>query len=61
MAKQSKKKKRPTDLNLLAASIVDEATNNQPTIQKNGKNLHVVALGCLGGKKGGRARVKKLT
>ncbi len=61
MAKQSKKKKRPTDLNLLAASIVEEATNDQPTINTSGKNPNAVALGRLGGLKGGKARAKKLT
>jgi len=61
MAKQSKKKKRPADLNLLAASIVETATNDQPTINNSGKNPNAVALGRLGGLKGGKARAKKLT
>ena len=61
MAKQSKKKKRPTDLNLLATSIVEDATNDQPTIDTSGKNPNAVALGRLGGLKGGPARAKKLT
>jgi hypothetical protein len=64
--KTTKKKKRPTDLNLLAASIVEDATNDQPiidtsAIEDNGKNPHAVALGRLGGMKGGKARAKKLT
>ena len=61
MAKQSKKKKRPTDLNLLAASIVEDAINDNPTIEEPTKNPHAVALGRLGGLKGGKARAKKLT
>lgn len=61
MVKKSKKKKRPADLNLLAASIVDTATNDQPTVDTSGKNPNAVALGRLGGLKGGRARAKKLT
>jgi hypothetical protein len=61
MVKKSKKKKRPTDLNLLAASIVDAATNDQPVVDANGKNPNAVALGRLGGLKGGKARAKKLT
>lgn len=66
MAKQNKKKKRPTDLNLLATSIVEEATNENPTIddattQLPIKNPHAVALGRLGGLKGGPARAKKLS
>lgn len=48
-------RKKPRDLNELAASIVEEATS------ESGKNPHAVALGRLGGKKGGPARAKKLT
>ena len=53
------KKKRPTDLNQLAASIVAEATG-QPE-PKPEKNPAAVALGKLGGLKGGKARAQKLT
>ena len=56
-----KKKKHPADINKLAASIVDLATNDQPEEEKSEKNPHAVALGRLGGKKGGRARAAKLT
>ena len=55
MPKRSSKKRQPQDVNLLAASIVEEATS------ESGKNPHAVALGRLGGKKGGPARAKKLT
>jgi len=41
----------------LAAAIVAEATADVT----EGKNPHAVALGRLGGKKGGPARAKKLT
>ncbi len=61
MAKQSKKKKRPTDLNLLATSIVEDATNDNPIDEPTTKNPAAVALGRLGGLKGGPARAKKLT
>jgi hypothetical protein len=61
MVKKSKKKKRSADLNLLAASIVEEATNDQPIVDTSGKNPNAVALGRLGGLKGGKARAKKLT
>jgi hypothetical protein len=54
MPKRSSKK-QPQDVNLLATSIVEEATS------ESGKNPHAVALGRLGGKKGGPARAKKLT
>lgn len=52
------RKKRPCDLNLLAASIVDEAAGQEERGQKveAGENPHSVALGRLGGKKGGKVR-----
>lgn len=60
---QKKPTKRPRDLNKLAASIVQDATN--PTVETSnsdsGKNPHAVALGRLGGKKGGKARAEKLS
>ena len=58
-------RKRPRDLNQLAASIVDDATSEE--VQRgaqqdsNGKNPHAAALGRLGGLKGGSARAKSLT
>jgi len=60
----TKKKKQPRDLNKLAASILEEATKDQPTEQEsteNGKNPAAVALGRLGGLKGGPARAKALS
>ena len=47
-------------VNVLAASIVDEATEEQG-IDLQGKNPAAVALGRLGGLKGGKARAEKLT
>lgn len=44
-------------MNVLAATIVSEATADA----SEGKNPHAVALGRLGGKKGGPARAKRLT
>ena len=58
MPKRSSKKK-PTDLNQLAASIVGDATDEGDDQPK--KNPAAVALGRLGGKKGGKARAAKLT
>ena len=49
--------RNPSDPNQLAASIVQEATSEQP----RGKNPAAVALGALGGKKGGPARAAKLS
>lgn len=49
-------KPRPRDLNKLAASIVAEATGEAQPIEQSNKNPAAVALGRLGGQKGGRAR-----
>jgi hypothetical protein len=57
----SKKPKRPRDLGLLAKKIVDFATEGEPAEVPSDKNPHAVALGRLGGAKGGRARAEKLT
>lgn len=48
-------KKRPTDPNRLAKQIIDEAVANAE------KNPAAVALGRLGGLKGGKARAKSLS
>jgi hypothetical protein len=66
MPKRSSKKSKPADLNQLARAIVDEATDEstrkeEPTHNSlQPKNPSAVALGKLGGKKGGPARAKKL-
>ena len=52
---------KPRDLNKLAAAITAEATGEAPEEPPSDKNPHAVALGRLGGQKGGRARAKKLT
>lgn len=53
------------DLNQLAKSIVDQATDEEAKEQEQAeqpeKNPAAVALGRLGGKKGGKARAEKLT
>lgn len=50
------------DLNQLAKSIVDLVTDDQPNQhEQSEKNPAAVALGRLGGLKGGAARAKKLT
>jgi hypothetical protein len=57
------KKKRPTDINQRAKSIVDIATGEtkDPLLNSDGKNPAAVALGKLGGKKGGKARAESLS
>jgi len=56
------KKKRPLDINQLAASIVADATaESSPKEPPKEKNPAAVALGRLGGLKGGKARAEKLS
>lgn len=57
----SKKPRRARDLNLLAKKIMEIATEGEPAEKPSDKNPHAVALGRLGGKKGGKARAEKLT
>ena len=62
-------KRRPSDINELARAIVDLATADdkpdeaepEPTPPEREKNPAAVALGRLGGKKGGKARAASLT
>lgn len=54
-------KKRPRDLNQLAAKIAEIATEGEKPEPDSGKNPAAVALGRLGGKKGGAARAATLT
>jgi len=56
LERSSNKNKANEDINILAARIVEGATT-----EFEGKNLAAVALGRLGGKKGGKARANKLT
>ena len=49
------------DINVLAASIVQKATEEPTKKPTPEKNPAAVALGRLGGLKGGKARAKKLT
>jgi len=63
MPKRSSKPKRPTDPNLLARQIVEEAIGEplKSVIITAEKNPAAVALGRLGGLKGGKARAEKLS
>jgi hypothetical protein len=64
-APSSKKPKRPRDLNQLAFQIVQEATEGRASTvgrgEEESKNPAAVALGRLGGRKGGLARAEKLS
>ena len=71
MPKRTSKKSKPTDISQLARAIVEEATGESLTDQPlpkeplkqptRPKNPAAVALGKLGGKKGGLARAKQLS
>lgn len=64
MPERKSRPKRPTDPNQLAALIVAEATGTaapEPAEAKPEKNPAAVALGRLGGLKGGKARAAKLS
>lgn len=57
-------KKRPRDISQLAASIVADATSEdkpEKLHSATSKNPAAVALGRLGGLKGGKARAEKLS
>lgn len=65
MGKRSSKK-REHDFSVTAFRVVQEATGQNELTQEKplsteGKNPNAVALGRLGGLKGGKARANKLT
>lgn len=55
------KRKRPIDANQLAHSVISDVIRLSEKPQKNEKNPAAVALGRLGGLKGGKARAEKLS
>lgn len=59
----ARKKKRDHDFAVTAFRVVQEATEEKPPepMVFEGKNPYAVALGRLGGLKGGKARMEKLT
>jgi hypothetical protein len=60
-----RKKNKEHDINVIAFQVVQEATEEkepeQPQDKTEGKNPNAVALGRLGGLKGGKARASKLS
>lgn len=63
-SKDKKKRPSPKDINLLAARIVGDATEEEQETSEPPapeKNPSAVKLGRLGGRKGGPARAAKLT
>lgn len=64
MPKRSSKrrgKQGPEDANEIAFRVAAEAASGKPEDWQDGKNPAAVALGRLGGLKGGRARAAKLS
>ncbi len=61
MPERSNKRRWPLDLNELAASIVQGATDKQPKEEEPQKDLAAVSLGRRGGLKVGPVRAAKLT
>ena len=66
MDNKMRKKKRDSDFAVTAFRVVQEATGQvEPEqlkpLSTEGKNPNAVALGRLGGLKGGKARANKLT
>jgi hypothetical protein len=70
MPKRTSKKSIPTDISQLARAVVEEAMGEsltepplpkEPFKETREKNPAAVALGKLGGKKGGDARARKLS
>lgn len=59
------RKKKDHDFAVTAFRVVQEATKEEEPqeqpINEEGKNLNAVALGRLGGLKGGKARANKLS
>ncbi len=58
--RSSRHKQGPEDVNEAAFRVVQRATGEAPQEVPSGKNPAAVALGRLGGVKGGKARAEKL-
>ncbi len=61
MGMPKRSSKPPKDMNQLAKSILDQVTGEAPKLPGDGKNPAAVALGRLGGLKGGKARAEALS
>jgi len=62
MPQRSSRKKEPRDVNELAYDVVRSLTSDEPPpVEELQKNPAAVALGRLGGLKGGKARAAKLS
>jgi hypothetical protein len=61
MVRRKKGKTGSSELDKEAPGIVEKTPENLPISKESTKNPHAVALGRIGGKKGGVARAKKLS
>ncbi len=61
MPKGPKGEKRPADVVGAAVKVMKIATGELEEDINDGKNVHAVALGRLGGAKGGKARATSLS
>ncbi len=59
--RSSKRKQGPEDVNEIAFRVMQEATGAAEPATADGKNPAAVALGRLGGLKGGKARAERMT
>ena len=59
--RSSRHKQGPEDVNEAAFRVMQQATGEGPREEPSGKNPAAVALGRLGGLKGGKARAARLT
>ena len=61
MKERLRTKKTSRDVNVIAARIVAQTTSQDIPKTNDGKNAYAVALGRMGGLKGGRIRATSLT
>lgn len=61
MQKRSSNKKGSLDINVIATRTVEQTTGLDAPRTTDGKNPAAVALGRLGGQKGGKARAANLS
>jgi hypothetical protein len=61
MVRRKKGELESSDLEKAATAAAEDTPESAPTSKENTKNPHAVALGRLGGKKSGKARLEKIT
>ena len=61
MTRHKKEEIESSELEKVVTDGAGETSESGPTPKESAKNPHAVALGRLGGKKSGKARLEKLT